>query len=69
MKIDEFFAKLEKEFGITPYDYCRIRPLSLSTIRKYIEGASPNRHVAENIERITDKGSCKVTMKDMGFKD
>jgi predicted transcriptional regulator len=66
MNLREFFERLEKEFGLTPYDYCKIKPISYSTLKKYLKGTRPTRNVAKTIERITDK---RVTLKEMGFDD
>lgn len=66
MKLNKFFDRLEREFGLTPYDYCKIKPISYSTLKKYLKGVRPTRHVAETIERITGG---KVSMKEMGFGD
>ena len=66
MNLNEFFERLEKEFGLTPYDYCKIKPISYSTLKKYLKGTRPTRSVAKTIERITDK---KITMKEMGFEN
>ncbi len=66
MKINDFFARLEKEFGLTPYDYCKIKPISYSTLKKYLKGARPTPHVAKTLQRITEK---RITMKEMGFDD
>jgi predicted transcriptional regulator len=65
MKINEFFERLEKEFGLTPYDYCRIKPISYATLKKYIKGEKPQLHTAKVIERITGG---RVTLEDMGFE-
>jgi hypothetical protein len=66
MKIEEFFKRLKKEFGISVYDYSRIRPISRITLQKYIDGGPINRKAAERIEKATEG---KVSMKDMGFED
>ena len=66
MKINEFFEKLEREFGLTPYDYCKIKPISYSTLKKYLSGTRPTHHVAKTIEKITQG---RISMNDMGFKD
>ncbi len=66
MKIPEFFEKLEKEFGLTPYDYCKIKSISYSSLKKYLAGVRPTHHVAKNIEKITQG---KISLKDMGFEE
>ena len=66
MKINDFFEKLEKEFGLTPYEYCKIKSISYSTLKKYLAGARPTPHVAKNIEKITQG---KISLQDMGLKD
>ena len=65
MKLNKFFERLEKEFGLTPYDYCKIKPISYSTLKKILKGARPSRYIAQTIERMTEK---RVTMKEMGFE-
>ena len=66
MKIDEFFKRLKKEFGISIYDYSRIRPISRYTLQKYVDGSPINRKVAERIEKATEGN---VSMKEMGFDE
>lgn len=65
MNINEFFERLEKEFGLTPYDYCKIKPISYATLKKYLKGGRPQRSVAKTIERITEK---RITMEEMGLE-
>lgn len=66
MNINEFFERLEKEFGLTPYDYCKIKPISYSTLKKYLKGTRPTRSVAKTLERITDR---RITLHEMGFDE
>lgn len=64
MKLNEFFERLEKEFGLTPYDYCKIKPLSYSSLKKYLHGERPSLHIAKKIEKMTGK---RVSLKEMGI--
>ena len=65
MNLNEYFERLEKEFGLTPFEFCKIKSITYNSLRKYLAGGRPTRHVALKLEHATGK---RVTVEEMGVK-
>jgi predicted transcriptional regulator len=66
MKLQDFFERLEKEFGLTPHDFCKIKAISYSTLKRYLSGRPPTRFAARKLEKATGN---RVTLKEMGISE
>lgn len=66
MKIEDFFSKLEKEFNITAYEFCKIKNISYPTLQKCLKGERISPHTARSICKMTNG---KVRLEDLKIKN
>jgi len=64
MKLDEFFSRLEKDYGINRNEFCRAKKLCEATIRNVLSGSPISERIGKKIAKAT---LYKVTIKDLGL--